>query len=176
MAGFGAGRIHALTAGVLRAGDSLDALYGLLHAAFHELIAADDDIDGSGAIAHGGDAVAVAVDLNHQAVRGEGIGGAEIDRGVHGLMQKRRAICGLDFPMPQDVMTGFTQLCVQIHLLDGHAAADGDLRICGNIGEDERGGIFPGGEYGGLKAAIAKLLCDGFKLIHHKNTSLYRIY
>ena len=134
MAGLSAGGSDPLTAGILRAGDALDARHSLLHTAADDLISSDHDINRGRAVAHGGNAVAVSVDLYHEAILSEGIGRTEIDRRVHGFMEQGAAFGRLNLPVPEHFMAVFAQLCVQVHLLHGHAAADCDGCPFGRIG------------------------------------------
>ena len=156
-----------MTTCILRTGSLLDAANSLLQTTRDDLVAADDHIDNIRPVAQSGNAIARTVDLHDQSVFCDGIGGAEIDLGFHCFVKKCGTIGRRSFPVPKHSVPLLAQLRVQIHLLDGHAAADGDGFACRHIAEDKTGGVFCASEYSGFKAAFAKALCDGVELFKH---------
>lgn len=96
------------------------------HSRRRRFVAADEHIYRAGAVAHRADAVAGAVDLHHQAVLGDGVGGTDVQRRVHGFAQQRRAFGLRHFPMPEHLVAVCTKQRFKPHLFGGHAAAEAD--------------------------------------------------
>ena len=153
---------------VERAGNLLDALDRLRIAAGNDLVAADEHIDRAGAVAHGGDAVAGAVDLHHQPVLCDGVCRTDVERRVHGLVQQRGALGRFGLPMPQNLVTGRAQERFKPHLFGRHAAAEADGLPGGHIGEQVIRRFLRGFKDDGPKAAPAQRGGCFFEFFHDR--------
>ena len=161
-AGEGAGGLLAEAHGVGGRGMGLDAAEGGAEVAVHQLVAPGHDDDLGGAEHHGGDAVAVAVDVHEQAVEGEGVGAGEEE--VAGELAAHDAEFLLGGEVGQSVVEEFLARAREVRgdLEVGHGerAAEADGAGAFGVSEDVVGGGLRVGAVEGGEAALGERI-DG---------------
>ena len=151
----GAGGLLAEAHGVGGGGQRLDSGERVANIPLDELVAPGDNNDLGGAEDHGADAVAVAVNVDQNAVEGERVGAGEEEVAGELAAHDVHALLGGEVgeAVVEDFLSGVEEGGGELEVGDGEGPPEADVRRALGVFEDVVRGLLRGGAVDGGEAA-----------------------